>query len=246
MPESTRPIRALMRGLDALQVMNDQDGVTVSDVAAAIQLPRTTSYRILETLREAGYAYRDHSDERYRLTDKVAGLATTLEVTGRTAHQAALLLAEFAGQLGAPPLLAVRRDLSMVVLASAASSGRLAASTHAEPLLAGALGLAWLAACPREQRSTLLKAAGSGTRPPPTAALEQTARLGYAQAERETAGRILVAMAASRGEQVLGVVGVELDSASLASGTLAPTQLDILRQAAAQICECFPVPAAKS
>ena len=46
--ESTRPIRALVRGLDALTVLNSRDGATVSEVAQEIRLPRTTVYRILE------------------------------------------------------------------------------------------------------------------------------------------------------------------------------------------------------
>jgi len=40
--ESTRPIRALTRGLDALTVLNSRDGATVSEVAQEIRLPRTT------------------------------------------------------------------------------------------------------------------------------------------------------------------------------------------------------------
>ena len=61
---STRPIRALIRGLDALTILNLKDGVTVSEVAQEIDLPRTTTYRILETLCHAGYAYRSDSDEK--------------------------------------------------------------------------------------------------------------------------------------------------------------------------------------
>jgi IclR family mhp operon transcriptional activator len=45
----------------------------VSEVAGEIDLPRTTTYRILETLCVAGYAYRAASDERYRLTIMVRG-----------------------------------------------------------------------------------------------------------------------------------------------------------------------------
>ena len=47
MSDSTRPIRALMRGLDALAVLNRRNGATVSEVAADIKLPRTTTYRVL-------------------------------------------------------------------------------------------------------------------------------------------------------------------------------------------------------
>ena len=63
--DSTRPIRALTRGLDALTVLNLRDGATVSEVAQEIRLPRTTVYRILETLCGAGFVYRDAKDERY-------------------------------------------------------------------------------------------------------------------------------------------------------------------------------------
>ena len=72
---STRPIRALLRGLEVLHVLNLHNGATVSEVASAIDLPRTTTYRILETLCVAGYAYRAASDERYRLTIMVRGLS---------------------------------------------------------------------------------------------------------------------------------------------------------------------------
>lgn len=72
---STRPIRALLRGLEVLHVLNSHNGATVSEVAGEIDLPRTTTYRILETLCVAGYAYRAVSDDRYRLTIMVRGLS---------------------------------------------------------------------------------------------------------------------------------------------------------------------------
>jgi IclR family mhp operon transcriptional activator len=64
--ESTRPIRALMRGLDALTVLNSRDGATVSEVAQEIRLPRTTVYRILETLCNARLRVSRCADDRYR------------------------------------------------------------------------------------------------------------------------------------------------------------------------------------
>src|SRR3979490_604252 len=73
--ESTRPIRALVRGLDALTTLNQRNGATVSEIAQQIRLPRTTTYRILETLTHAGYVYRDPADDRYRLTIMVHRLA---------------------------------------------------------------------------------------------------------------------------------------------------------------------------
>src|SRR5438876_870384 len=50
--ESTRPIRALVRGLDALTTLNQRNGATVSEIAQQIRLPRTTTYRIVELGKE--------------------------------------------------------------------------------------------------------------------------------------------------------------------------------------------------
>src|ERR1700737_5404706 len=73
--ESPRPIRALMRGLDALTVLNLRDGATVSEGGQEIRLPRPTVYRILETLCNAGFVFRDPADDRYRLTILVRALS---------------------------------------------------------------------------------------------------------------------------------------------------------------------------
>lgn len=76
MPDSTeavRPIRSLLRGLDALAAVRGPDGRTVTEVSRATRLPRTTAYRVLETLRLGGYVERE-LDDRYRATDKGLGL----------------------------------------------------------------------------------------------------------------------------------------------------------------------------
>lgn len=70
-----RPIRSLLRGLDTLAALNASKGLTVSEAAARTGLPRTTAYRILETLRVGGFAVRDLADERYRPSDRVHDLA---------------------------------------------------------------------------------------------------------------------------------------------------------------------------
>lgn len=81
-PEPVRPIRALLRGLQALSVLDPNDGLTVSETARRAKLPRTTVYRILETLRHGGYVARDES-ERYISTAK-AGLLLDGHDTGHS------------------------------------------------------------------------------------------------------------------------------------------------------------------
>jgi IclR family transcriptional regulator, mhp operon transcriptional activator len=76
--EPVRPIRALLRGLDALRMLNRRDGMTVTEMAQKIRLPRTTAYRILETLRAGGWAIRDGADDRYRPSLLVRSLSDGL------------------------------------------------------------------------------------------------------------------------------------------------------------------------
>src|SRR5258708_29297692 len=66
--DSTRPIRALNRGLEVLTELNRLERAAINTLAAAVGLPRTTTYRILETLRLAGFVDRDAHDDCYRPT----------------------------------------------------------------------------------------------------------------------------------------------------------------------------------
>jgi IclR family transcriptional regulator, mhp operon transcriptional activator len=77
--EPVRPIRALLRGLEALHALNRRDGLTVTEVADWAKLPRTTAYRILETLRHGGFVIRDEMDDRYRPTLQVRVLSEGAE-----------------------------------------------------------------------------------------------------------------------------------------------------------------------
>lgn len=72
-PEAVRPIRSLLRGLDVLEAVRSQDGLTVTEAARRVRLPRTTAYRILETLRTGGHVIRDEVD-RYRVADAPAAV----------------------------------------------------------------------------------------------------------------------------------------------------------------------------
>src|ERR1700735_632976 len=118
--ESTRPIRALMRGLDALTVLNLRDGATVSEVAQEIHLPRTTVYRILETLCNAGFVFRDAADDRYRLAMLVresTDHSSPLAIERYSAGFRAPLLSTAMGRVYLANSPAPQRDLLIEILA---------------------------------------------------------------------------------------------------------------------------------
>lgn len=157
---STRPIRALLRGLDVLHVLNKQNGATVSEVASAIELPRTTTYRILETLCVAGYAYRAQSDDRYRLTIMVRGLSDGFDDEAWVTQIARPYIYELCHELVWPVAIATLSGSSMLIRQTTDHESPLAVEKRGPgfrvPILGSASGICYLAFCPNEQRETLL------------------------------------------------------------------------------------------
>ncbi len=171
--ESTRPIRALVRGLDALAVLNTRDGATVTEIAQQIRLPRTTVYRILETLCEGGFVARDPADERYRITIRVRGLSRGFDDEAWVREAAEPLVLELGREVLWPVALATRRGAVMMVRASSDRESPLALQRRFAgmrlPLLDTASGRAHLAACAEGERAQLLaglvRQPGAGSTP---------------------------------------------------------------------------------
>lgn len=159
--ESTRPIRALMRGLDALAVLNLQNGATVSEVAAEIRLPRTTTYRILETLCTAGYVFRDPADDRYRLTIMVRGLADGFDDEAWVTQIAKGYIYELCRDIVWPVAIATLSGTTMMVRETTDHRSPLAVERYTAgfrvPILVSASGRSYLAFCPQQQRETILE-----------------------------------------------------------------------------------------
>ncbi|MDH3509983.1 MAG: helix-turn-helix domain-containing protein [Gammaproteobacteria bacterium] len=157
---STRPIRALLRGLDVLHVLNRHNGATVSEVASSIDLPRTTTYRILETLCVAGYAYRAASDDRYRLTIMVRGLSDGFDDEAWVTQIARPYIYDLCREIVWPVAVATLSGSSMLIRQTTDHQSPLAVEKRGPgfrvPILGSAAGLAYLAYCPKEQRDSLL------------------------------------------------------------------------------------------
>lgn len=157
---STRPIRALQRGLEVLHVLNLHNGATVSEVAAAIDLPRTTTYRILETLCVAGYAYRAASDERYRLTILVRGLSDGFDDEAWVTQIARPYIYDLCKELVWPIAVATLSGSTMLVRQTTDHRSPLAIEKRGPgfrvPILASASGMVYLAFCPPEQREAII------------------------------------------------------------------------------------------
>lgn len=165
---STRPIRALLRGLEVLHVLNQYNGATVSEVATSIDLPRTTTYRILETLCVAGYAYRAASDDRYRLTIMVRGLSDGFDDEAWVTQIARPYIYDLCREIVWPVAVATLSGSSMLIRQTTDHQSPLAVEKRGPgfrvPILGSAAGLCYLAFCPKEQRDSLLDILASSNR----------------------------------------------------------------------------------
>jgi IclR family mhp operon transcriptional activator len=159
--ESTRPIRALIRGLDVLTELNRLERAAINTLAGMVRLPRTTTYRILETLRLAGYVERDEQDDCYRPTIKVRTLSEGFDDEAMVAHLAKPHLAALGAQIVWPVAVATPAGATMMIRETTDRQSPLALEQYRAgvrvPMLGSAAGRAYLAFCSSQERDALLE-----------------------------------------------------------------------------------------
>lgn len=195
--DSTRPVRALNRGLEVLTELNRLERAAINTLAAAAGLPRTTTYRILETLRLAGYVERDAHDDCYRPTIMVRALSDGFDDEALVAHIAKPLLAALGEQIVWPVAVATPSGSTMMIRETTDASSPLALEQYSAgvrvPMLASAAGRAYLAFCAPAQRDALLDVLARSSLPEDRLArnrteverlLSETRTQGYGMAHR--------------------------------------------------------------
>ncbi len=195
--ESTRPIRALNRGLDVLTELNRLQRAAINTISSAVRLPRTTTYRILETLRIAGYVDRDPHDDCYRPTIMVRGLSDGFDDEAMVAHIAKPHLAALGAQIVWPVAVATPSGATMMIRETTDGESPLALERFTAgvrvPMLGSAAGRAYLAFCPAPQRDALLELLSRSSLPEDRLArsraevdrlLNETRSQGYGMAHR--------------------------------------------------------------
>jgi IclR family mhp operon transcriptional activator len=195
--ESTRPVRALNRGLEVLTELNRLERAAINTLAAAVGLPRTTTYRILETLRLAGYVERDAHDDCYRPTIMVRALSDGFDDEALVAHIAKPLLAALGEQIVWPVAVATPSGSTMMIRETTDAVSPLALEQYSAgvrvPMLASAAGRAYLAFCAPAQRDALLDVLARSSLPEDRLArnrteverlLSETRTQGYGMAHR--------------------------------------------------------------
>jgi IclR family mhp operon transcriptional activator len=252
--DSTRPIRALMRGLDALTVLNLRDGATVSEVAHEIRLPRTTVYRILETLCDSGFVYRDSADERYRLTILVRALSGGFDDEAWVNQIAKPMIYGLCAEIVWPVSIATLSGTKMMLRESTDHSTPLAIERYSAgfqlPLLASATGRVYLANCPPVQRDALIEILARSNKEEDRAArdrsellrvLAEIKSLGHATATRtrRLVEEHTISVPVPLSDRMLAALTVRFIASALPLKTGLERFLPKLRQCAAKISTVF-------
>jgi IclR family mhp operon transcriptional activator len=250
--DSVRPIRALMRGLDSLQQLNRHNGATVTDIAKAVKLPRTTAYRVLETLCVAGYAIRDPSDDRYRLTTKVRSLSDGYNDESWVQEIAKPLLSKLAQDVVWPLAISTLSGTSMLVRETTDRDSPLALERYSAglrvPVLGSSSGRVYLAHCSDEQRNVLLDVLERSDRPEDKIArdrelvsriLGEVKRNGYAVFDNPSMAETSMAVPLFVKSNVIGGVVIRFIRSAMNPDQAVDKHLHFMQRTAEEIGKAF-------
>lgn len=246
--KTTRPIRALSRGLEVLAELNRRERAPIHTLSSAVRLPRTTTFRILETLRLAGFVQRDAHDDCYRPTVLVRSLADGFDDEALIAHLGRAHLATLARDIVWPIDIATPTQSAMVVRETSLSPLALEPprAGDALPLLSSAAGRVYLAFSKTAVREAVLDSLVDMTSPQERLArdrpeieriLQETRAQGFgvSQRARRISQEISLALPLRAADRVLGALAVRFAATAVSLRSAVEHFLPKMREVAGKI-----------
>jgi len=161
-------IEPVRRSFALLEALSRRRASTLGALTAETGLPRPTVVRLLHTLIALGYAQRISREQGYRLTDRVLGLSESIRFVDHLVDAAMPHMSRFTSEYGWPLYLATLSYGAITIRHSTAPESPMAFEgaglSLRRPVLISALGRAWLAFCPEEERRNILRDIGGLTR----------------------------------------------------------------------------------
>jgi IclR family transcriptional regulator, mhp operon transcriptional activator len=163
---SFAPVRSVLRALDVLALIGRGSDGSVRDLSARSGLPKATVVRLLETLIEAGYVWKDPAHGEYRITEKVYQLSGSYNgplLIQASRPQAIGLTRRFKW----PVSVAVLDHDAMIILYTTMIESPISWKPSGQrlPLLTRALGRAYIGFCSPEQQRLILRILRTSTAP---------------------------------------------------------------------------------
>jgi IclR family mhp operon transcriptional activator len=159
--EKWHPMRAALRTLTVLRALNIHNGATVGELSHVTGISRPALYRILETLREAGYISVDIAGKHYCLTMLVRSLAEGFSDEDWVTQIARPTLARLQRKVVWPTDLGTFRSNGMWIRETTRRLSPLTIDRAVAGLrfcmLGSATGRAYLAFCRADEREQILR-----------------------------------------------------------------------------------------
>jgi IclR family mhp operon transcriptional activator len=244
----------LGRGLKLLAILNTGGEHRVASLARAVKLPRSTAFRILCTLVEEGYVWRDPSTDIYHPTAMVRALSDGFDGTARLVQAAQPLVAELGKELIWPVNLATLSGTSVLLRQTTDAMSPLAvvrySAGYRAPLLDRASGLVLLAFSDRPQSQMLLdllyrldapQERPHIARPDAERLIAGVRSVGFSCVHRpgQSAERSSLSVPVRAGGDTLAALSVRFARSAVTEHVIRERFLPALRQAAHRMVDCF-------
>lgn len=159
-PSAIEPVE---RAFLLLEALNRHRTSTLTALAEATALPKSTTARLLETLIALGYVTRVSRSIGYRITDRVLALAAGVRFIDHLVNAAVGPMSAFTAKTGWPVYLGTVTDALVFIRHSTAPESPMSFETSGYDLrfriYESAVGLAYLAFCSAEERRSIVDAA---------------------------------------------------------------------------------------
>jgi IclR family mhp operon transcriptional activator len=245
--------RSLGRGLKMLAILNTSGEHRVSSLAREVKLPRSTAFRILCTLVEEGYVWRDPATDIYHPTAMVRALSDGVDGTDRLVQAAQPLVTALGKELIWPVDLATLSGTSVLLRQTTDARSPLAvvrySAGYRAPLLDRASGLVLLAHSDRPQSQMLLDLIyrlDAAERPSIERAdaqrlIVEVRSVGFACVHRadQTSERSNLSVPVLAGGDTLAALSVRFARSAVTQQVIMERFLPALRRAAHSMVECF-------
>lgn len=226
--EQINGVRALERGLSVLEVLSKVRELSLSEIARRVELSYSTTYRLLETLRQRNFVAQASESGFYRIAIKSFEVGASFLSHGRLPEIAHGFMKQLVDEVNETVNLAVLDGNEAVYVHQVEGRQMVRMFTHIggrTPLYCTGVGKVLLAGLTDTEARGLLKATPLKTFTPNTQTglrkilteLEQVRELGYAldNEERETGVRCIAAPVRGRTGEIVAALSLSAPTSRL-------------------------------
>lgn len=127
---SSGSIQSVLKALQVLELFAVAPGWSMTDISNELYYPTSTTHRLVLTLEEAGYIYRDEQSKKYYLTIKPYLIGSKTEIVNLLEKRALSSIRELAQNLNESVNVSIAQGLHAVTVLKAEAERQFSAVPH--------------------------------------------------------------------------------------------------------------------